>query len=89
MKNILPLLAIVFLFAFSFSGCNLFQNPSSKDASTQVPVIQKEISPSPFVDPEQESINSAQNDEELLQLLENMDDPNFGDDLDTLESGLR
>ncbi len=89
MKNILPLLAILFLSAFTFSGCDLLQNPASKDASTQTPVVQEEVSPSPEVNPEQESVESAQSDQELLQLLENMDDPSFGDDLDTLESGLR
>lgn len=91
MKNILPALAILFLFTFAFSGCDLLQNPASKDASTEVPVVQEEISPipSPEVNPEQESVESAQSDQELLQLLENMDDPSFGDDLDSLESGLR
>lgn len=91
MKNILPALAILFLSAFTFSGCDLLQNPASKDASTQTPVVQEEISPSPSpeVNPEKESVESAQSDQELLQLLENMDDPSFGDDLDTLESGLR
>jgi len=89
MKNILPALAILFLFTFTFSGCDLLQNPASKDASTQVPVVQEEISPSPVSNPEQESVNSTKTDEELLELLENMDDPSFGDDLDSLESGLR
>jgi PBP1b-binding outer membrane lipoprotein LpoB len=93
MKNILPALALIFLSTFAFSGCDLFQNPASKeDASTQTPVVQEEISPSPSpdeVNPEQESVESVQSDQELLQLLENMEDPSFGDDLDTLESGLR
>jgi len=92
MKNILPALAILFLFTFAFSGCDLLQNPASReDASTQTPVVQEEISPSPSpeVNPEQESVESTQSDQELLQLLENMEDPSFGDDLDTLESGLR
>jgi PBP1b-binding outer membrane lipoprotein LpoB len=91
MKNILPALAILLLSAFTFSGCDLFQNPGSKDTSTQTPVLQEEVSPSPFpeVNPEQESVESAQSDQELLELLENMEDPSFGDDLDTLESGLR
>ncbi len=88
MKTIIPGLVLVFLFAFTFSGCDLLKNSAFQDASTEIPVVQEETLPS-ILDPESESVNSAQNDQELLQVLEKMDEPSFGDDLNTLESGLR
>lgn len=89
MKNLLLKSSLVLFSAFILSSCSLFPAGTSPDASTQTPapVIHQNVSPSP--DPEQQSIDSAQTDEELLLLLENMEDPSFGEDLDTLESGLR
>lgn len=89
MKKILSGSTLVVLFAFVFSGCNLLTKPVSKDASTQTPSTQEGSTSFSDINPEEESVKSAQNDQELLQLLENMDDPSFGDDLNTLESGLR
>jgi len=86
----LKFLPLIALSAFFFSACTLLpQRAPETELYTETPSEESLPTPLPEQNPDQEAVQSADSDEQLLDVLLNLDDPNFDSDLNTLETNLK
>jgi len=93
MKKLFLILPALALSSFVFSGCNLLPSRAPSDqVYTDTPseiTTESELPTDMPVSDEQEALVEVTTDQELLDLLENLDDPSFEADLNTLETNLK